>query len=664
MPENRAEESSLRTEQPARAERSERTTRATRQTQSARLAVLRERLVNVGYDYEKQIGRSGASRIGLFYTPLDVVSRVVGKALQPILFRADGSPKSCSEILKLRIFDPALGSGVFLLEVCFQLTCFLEEQGDSRPEIPEMIAEKCLFGADVDSDAVKIACDTLREFTRCSNNEQPQNSFTPEKKLLCADSLKLFIGDAGSLKAPDFPDVSFPEEGFDVVLGNPPFLGGRKIRRVLGDAYFDFLTREFTRDGSGNADLCAYFFRLAEKILRPGGVCGFIATNTISEGDSRKTGLDVLLANGARIFAAETFPWTGSAAVYVSMIHLLFPKGSVSPPLTPTLQGNPVSRIFSSLKRLPPELTARSFAENENLCYQGCVLAAKGFILTPDEAERLWETDEKYREVVLPYFTGDDVFSAPNPMAMRPRRFVISFGDRSLEEAEEFPMALEIARERVWPIRNLARRKAHRDYWWQFGDKRPTLTRIVQKQNLKKFIIQTRHSKFLSPVCVPTNAVYSESTIIFPTESVELLAILNSAVHEIWARETSSSIGNELRYSPTDCFNTFPLPLLKKAETAWDSLRHELCRTLNCGLTSLMNRFHSPKESNSEIQSLRELFVANDEAVCAAYGWNDLKVTREFQETPRGIRFEPSESIQMEILNRLTETPNYRLLYS
>ncbi len=630
----------------------------------ARLAILRDRLANVGYDYEKKRCRADVSRTGLFYTPLDIVSRVVKKALQPFLFHENGTPKSCSEILKLRIFDPALGSGVFLLEACFQLTRFLEEQGDSRPEIPGMIAKECLFGADIDSHAVKIACDTLREFTGCSNDEEAPNSFIPEKNLLCADSLKLFTGEAGGLGRPDFPGVCLPEDGFDITLGNPPFLGGRKIRRALGDAYFDFLTREFVGDGSGNADLCAYFFRLAEKILRPGGVCGFIATNTISEGDSRKTGLDVLLANGAKIFAAESFPWTGNAAVHVSMIHLVFPKGSVLPPLTPTLNGNPVERIFASLKHLPPEQTARSFAENEDLCYQGCVLAAKGFILTPEEADCLLEKDEKYRNVVLPYFTGDDVFSARDPMKMKPRRFVIAFGDRSLKEAEEFPEALKIVREKVRPVRNLVRRKAHRDYWWQFGDKRPTLMKIIRERNLEKFIIQTRHSKFLSPVLVPTNAVYSESTIIFPTDSEELLAILNSAVHEIWVRETSGSLGNELRYSPTDCFNTFPLPLLKKAETAWDSLRRNLCQTLNCGLTALMNKIHDPKESNPEIQKLRELFIANDGAVFAAYGWTDLKAEREFHETPRGIRFEPSESIQMEILSRLTKTPNYRFLYS
>ena len=169
-----------------------------------------------------------------------------------------------------------------------------------------MIAQNCLFGADIDSQAVQIACDSLREFTDLSKEFLSADPFIPEKNLLCADSLKLFNDKAEYLRSENFPDSKFPQNGFDIVLGNPPFLGGRKIRRVLGDEYFDFLTRQFTQHGSGNADLCVYFFHLAEKILRPGGVCGFIATNTISEGDSRKSGLDVLLAKGARIFSVES----------------------------------------------------------------------------------------------------------------------------------------------------------------------------------------------------------------------------------------------------------------------------------------------------------------------------------------------------------------------
>jgi hypothetical protein len=284
------------------------------------------------------------------------------------------------------------------------------------------------------------------------------------------------------------------------------------------------------------------------------------------------------------------------------------------------------------------------------------VLAAKGFILTPAEARDLLEADPRNRDVIFPYFTGDDVFSAPDPMRMTPRRYVISFGDWPLDRAEEYPLPLKIVRERVKPIRENVRRKAHRKYWWHFGDKRPALMKIIREQKLKKVLIQTRHSKYLAPTWVPTDAIYSESTILFPTRSESLLAILNSGIHEAWVRETSSSIGKELRYSPTDCFFTFPFPPseLTRPDTRFHTLRSRLCREWRVGLTTLMNFLHDSQEKRPEIEELRETFLQNDAQILAAYGWTDLAPAREFHETRRGIRFELPFDVQEEILHRLS----------
>ena len=587
-------------------------------------------LAQKAYAYETR-----SRGVGVHYTPLEVARRLVRDALAPLVYRPDGTPKTLEEILSLRILDPALGAGIFLLETCAQLTDFLAQQGENAPDIPARIAANCLFGADIDPGAVAVAREILGEFCGFPDLD-------PGRNLICADSLKHFGG------------ASSPQ--FDLVLGNPPFLGGRKIRRALGDDYSRFLTHDFTDGASGNADLCVYFFLLASRLLKPGGVCAFLATNTISEGDSRTSGLDVLLADGAVIYRAETFPWPGTAAVEVTAIHLFFPKGSNLSAPAPILNGKPVPKIFASLKHLDPGRLLHRFPENETLCFQGCVLAAKGFILTPAEARDLLDADPRNRDVIFPYFTGDDVFSAPDPMRMTPRRYVISFGDWPLDRAEEYPLPLKIVRERVKPVRENVRRKAHRKYWWHFGDKRPALMKIIREQKLEKVLIQTRHSKYLAPTWVPTDAIYSESTILFPTRSESLLAILNSGIHEAWVRETSSSIGKELRYSPTDCFFTFPFPPseLTRPDTRFHALRSRLCREWGVGLTTLMNFLHDPQERRQEIEELRETFLQNDAQILAAYGWTDLSPAREFHETPRGIRFELPFDVQEEILHRLS----------
>lgn len=628
---------------------------------------LRDFLAQTGYAYEKRLHVSSENasasetpekRIGMYYTPVEVASRVVKNVLKLLLFHKDGTPKNLEEVLALRIYDPALGAGVFLLETCFQITDFLAEQGENASDIPLKIAKNCLFGSDIDAEAVRIARGVLKTFVSAECSEVQKENFSwLEQNILCADSLKIW--GTTEIHSPFSAAVRF-----DAVLGNPPFLGGRKIRRVLGDAYFQYLTQNFTSGGSGNADLCVYFFLLAQRILRLGGVCGFIATNTISEGDSRRTGLDVLLAHGAVIYCVESFPWTETAAVQVTAVHLFFPDTETGKDekkcmnLISSMYGKHIPKIPASLKFLETFQTTRHFSENESLCYQGYVLAAKGFILTPEEAEDLWNEDEKYKDVIVPYITGDDVFSAPDPMNRKPRRYVIYFRDWTLEQAKEYPRALEIVRKRVLPVRAQARRKAHRENWWLFGDKRPIFTKIVHEKGLKTFFLQTRHAKFLSPMQVPAGPIYSESAILFPTESREFQAILTSSLHEIWVRETSSSLGNEMRYSPTDCFYTFPFPGKKIGSFEYFEYRSKICISEQVGITFLYNRFHDISETSEEIQTLRGLHRENDLHVLAAYGWNDLNLSYDFQETVRGIRWELLPDIRKEILLRLASVQN------
>src|SRR5690606_34079266 len=120
-----------------------------------------------------------------------------------------------------------------------------------------------------------------------------------------------------------FPEVFQREQGgFDAFVGNPPFLGGKRISTVLGPAYNVWLVTAH-EGASKNDDLVAHFFRRAFVLLRQGGHFGLLATNTIADGDTRQSGLEWLLQNEAVIHAAyPNEPWPGAAAVVTSRVHV------------------------------------------------------------------------------------------------------------------------------------------------------------------------------------------------------------------------------------------------------------------------------------------------------------------------------------------------------
>jgi hypothetical protein len=136
----------------------------------------------------------------------------------------------------------------------------------------------------------------------------------------------------------EFADVMLGG-GFDVILGNPPFLGGLKISGALGDSYRRWLELAYAPFG-GTADLCAAFFRRAFELLKPNGRMGLVATNTIGQGDTRESGLAVILRNGGAITFAQRFvKWQGAANVEVNLVAI--GKQLAHPP-KPILDGAPV----------------------------------------------------------------------------------------------------------------------------------------------------------------------------------------------------------------------------------------------------------------------------------------------------------------------------------
>ncbi|MCC7210188.1 MAG: restriction endonuclease, partial [Anaerolineae bacterium] len=478
-----------------------------------------------------------------------------------------------------------------------------------------------------------------------------------------------------------FPEV-FERGGFGAFVGNPPFLGGGRISTMLGDDYFGYLRSAYLA-AHGQADLCAFFFRRAFALVGHGsGAIGLIATNTIAQADTRETGLDHLLAQGGQIYRAETStPWPGMAAVYVSVVYIL--RGQFEG--AKFLNNIQVLTISAYLDDTSQTGTPRALQENAGKAFRGVDVLGMGFIMEPEAARDLIERDQRNADVLFPYITVQDFNSRPD---QSPSRWVINFFDWPLDRqaigswasasnpersrwlstgsvpadfpgkvAADYPDCLRIVREKVYPERLANPNKQRREIWWRFT--RPRVELLQELSLLRRVLLRTRVTQTHAFAFVPSNIIYSDVTVVFSFDDGGNFALLQSSIHEVWAWTYGSTLKSDLRYSPSDCFETFPMPLgqairsLRSIGDAYHEHRRCTIEARNEGLTAIFNRFHDPDERNADIAHLRELHVEMDKAVAAAYGWEDLDLGHGFHETPQGTRFTLSKAARREVLARL-----------
>lgn len=467
----------------------------------------------------------------------------------------------------------------------------------------------------------------------------------------------------------EFPEVMLSRGGFDAFVCNPPFMGGKKITGNLQTEYRNYLVSHLAKGQPGSADLCAYFFLRAKESLRDSGHLGFLATNTIAQGDTREVGLDLLVGDGCTITrAVASRKWPGTANLEVA--HVWVRRGSWLG--DSILDDSLVDGITAFLKSIGT-VTGKPYRLNANAdkSFIGSVLSGIGFVLTPKEAIALTESDKRNKDVLFPYLSGDDLNSR---FDQSPSRWVINFLDWPLDRktasdgykgpvAEDYSDCLAIVRERVKPHRDQVKRRVYRELWWQFAEKCLNLYRAVE--GFKQVLVCPIVTKHLSFAFAPVGIVYMHKLCVFAIGGPSAFALLSSNFHEPWAREFSSTLESRLNYSPTDCFETFPFPtlqndsLMRIGEEYYD-FRRRLMETEKEGLTQTYNRFHDSEETAQDIQKLRDLHVSMDNAVAAAYGWTDLDLGHGFHETKQGVRYTISEAARREVLARLLKLNHER----
>ncbi|MBV1937024.1 hypothetical protein KUF83_10685, partial [Streptomyces sp. BV286] len=229
--------------------------------------------------------------------------------------------------------------------------------------------------------------------------------------------------------------------------------------------------------------------------------------------------------------------------------------------------------------------------------------------------------------------------------------------DWSEDRARSYPEVFSIIERDVKPERLKNNRKSYRDYWWQYAEKRPAMISAVK--GLDRVLVVARVSKTGLPVFVPTGQVVSEQTVVFATDQLADLALLSSGIHYSWAIARASSLKGDLRYTPSDVYETLPRPTattaMEDAGQTLDDMRREIMTERKLGLTSLYKIVHDPTESSSDIQALRSSHRQVDEAIVHAYGWSDLEPNHGFHETRQGTRFLINPTLGREIMDRLLE---------
>jgi hypothetical protein len=215
-------------------------------------------------------------------------------------------------------------------------------------------------------------------------------------------------------------------------------------------------------------------------------------------------------------------------------------------------------------------------------------------------------------------------------------------------------------RTKVKPELDRNNRAVYRNRWWQYAEKRPELYSTIAALGIDSLLARARIANRHAIVEVSTQVVFNEKTVVFP---VAFFDLLQSSVHEEWAREYSSTLKRDLQYTPSDCFETFPTASVSAFGPVgrdYQQARSSICRSRNQGLTQIYNDFHNPSVHSPDLSRLRELHCAMDRVVISAYRWDDLALGHGFHDTKHGRRFTVSSGARQQILDRLLELNHQR----
>lgn len=380
--------------------------------------------------------------------------------------------------------------------------------------------------------------------------------------------------------------------GFDCILGNPPYLGGQALSGTYGYPFCEYV--KWRCATAGLSDLVVYFVRRTYNLLRSNGFTSSSPQIRSKMGTFAKIGQHVLAQGGAINFAVRAIKWPGRANVVVSLVAIH--KGDWSGKrVLDERSVQVISPYFEDHFDLGP---AQFLSQNADRVYQGSILLGNGFMLTHQEAEAMRSRNPSLDEVLFPLINGQELNSSPD---QSPGRHAINFFNWSQEEAERYGEAFDRVVELVKPEREKVNRTAHQERWWQYAEKATGL--YDRNRHLNRCFVAAATTKHLNFSALPTNYVFTHALYVFTTDRWDLYPSSSlRPSHEVWARKYSGALETRLRYSPSDCFETFPFPefiwqvanpALADIGERYHEHRRALMRQLWIGLTDIYNLFHT-----------------------------------------------------------------------
>lgn len=414
-------------------------------------------------------------------------------------------------------------------------------------------------------------------------------------------------------------------EGELAIIGNPPYLGVRKMRTELSHEYVERLFEAFPENRA--ADYVTYWFPKALGVLRKGERAGFVTTNSIAQNESRQASIDKVLDKGGTLLNVwKSYPWSGEAAVHVSIVNWIQDVYEG----VRYLDGEEAWGITPSLTDDVDVSQAQSLEKNKGISFMGVTPGNKEFVLSDEEREAIIADDPKSAEVIRPFLIGRDLNREPD---QRPTRWIIDFGTMTQKEAKEYKAAFRQVQRYVYPIRKENRREAYAKRWWRFVEARPGLR--AELSDKKMFLGVPALTKHLQFTRVETSVLPDHQVIVISLDDWYHLGILQSAVHEIWVWNRASTLETRLRYTATTVFESFPFPphngdsydpriipkighakRVQKFAEEYYTLRSDICSERQIGLTKVYNLLRE-----DELPELLEKEERLNGAVCDCYGW-------------------------------------------